>query len=396
MAQAELSEATERSEIPEKKVSWAELFFDLVFVFAVTQISALLHDRHDWVGVAQALVVFVPIWWAWVGTSVHANTHDVENAVDRLGIFAIGLGSLFMSLAIPQAYGDRGLLFGAAYFVLRMLLAAVYFRTRPFGLNAFSVALVVTGPMLLVGGLLPGGARIAVWALAGLIDLAVPALTRRRLARVRFDPSHLPERFGLFLILTLGESIIAIGASAAGDALTVGRAFAVAAAFVVACGLWWVYFVFAASAVRHAIAAARVQTDLIRQVLAYGHLPLIGGIIAIAVGMAEVVAHPDHHLSVSVAALLVGGCALYLATFGYTRWRMYRTVAWPRLGGAAVCLALLPVASHLPALAVLVALAVVLVTLNALEAWAVRRAGAGEPADFLERRATPASPIPGP
>jgi low temperature requirement protein LtrA len=387
------------SDLPEKKVTWAELLFDLVFVFAVTQVSTLLHGRHDWVGVGQALVVFIPIWWAWVGTSVHANTQDVENPIDRLGIFAIALGSLFMSLAIPSAYGERGLLFGGSYLVLRALLAAVYFRRRPWGLNAFSVALLVTGPLLLIGGFLPGGARVAVWAVAGLIDLTVPALTRRRLALVRFDPAHLPERFGLFLIIALGESVVAIGASAADDPASHGRMFAVGAAFVLVCGLWWVYFVYAASAVRHAVTTAKVQTDIIRQVLVYGHLALIGAIIAVAVGLAEVVAHPDHHLPLSVTALLVGGCALYLVTFGYTRWRMFRTLAWPRLSAAVACMALLPAGGYLSALALLVILAALVVALNLIE-YAVAEGNARD--RHPDRGATPAlptaeqSPLPAP
>lgn len=355
------------ADLPEKKVTWAELLFDLVFVFALTQVSALLHARHDWIGVGQALVLFVPIWWAWVGTSVHANTQDVENPVDRLGIFAIALGSLFMSLAIPGAYGERGLLFGGSYLVLRVLLAAVYFRRRPWGVNAFSVALLVTGPLLLLGGFLSGGARVAVWALAGVIDLTVPALTRRRLALIRFDPAHLPERFGLVLIIALGESVVAIGASAAVDPAGSGRMLAVGAAFVLVCGLWWVYFGYAASAMRYAVTVAKVQTDIIRQVLVYGHLALIGAIIAVAVGLAEVVAHPDHHLSLSVTALLVGGCALYLATFGYTRWRMFRTIGWPRLGAAAVCVALLPAGGWLSAVALLLVLMALVVALNVIE-----------------------------
>jgi len=129
----------------EKRVTWAELFFDLVFVFAVTQVSALLHRDHSWPGVGRALIVFVPVWWAWVGTTVHANRHDVDNPRDTLGIFTLGLGSLCMALAVPQAYADRGLLFGAAYLFLRLVLGVLVFREwRGIALNSFSVAAFVT------------------------------------------------------------------------------------------------------------------------------------------------------------------------------------------------------------------------------------------------------------
>jgi low temperature requirement protein LtrA len=365
------------TESDEKRVTWAELFFDLVFVFAVTELSELLHHDHSLAGVARAVVVFVPLWWAWVGTSIHANTHDVDNPLDRIGIFAVGLCGLFMALAVPLAYGNRGLLYGASYLALRILLAALVFRGPRMSLNAFSVGLVVTGPLVLAGGLAGGGWRVGFWALAGLVDLSTPALVRRRLARIRFDAAHLPERFGLFVIIALGESIIAVGLNAAkADPLGLMVLGGVAAAFAFTCSLWWVYFAFAASAVRHAIAIAKVQTDIIRQVLAYGHLCLIGSIIAVAVGLAEVVAHPSSRLAPSVAALLVGGCALYLATFGYTRWRMFGAVSWTRLAAAAVCMAFLPAASRVPGLAALLILTAVVVGLNVVEAMILRRKAA--------------------
>jgi low temperature requirement protein LtrA len=362
-------------ERPEKRVTWAELFFDLVFVFAVTQVAALLHADHTWAGVGRALVLFVPIWWAWVGTSIHANTHDIDTPVDRVGIFAVGLCSLFMALAVPGAYADQGVLFGASYLALRIILAALVFRGfRHIPINSFSVGVTVTGPLLLIGGLLTGPARVALWAVAALVDLAVPRLVRSRLARVRFDAAHLPERFGLFLIIALGESVVAIGLAASAEPLGAARLVAVAAAFALACALWWVYFAFAASAVHHAVATASVQTEIVRTVLAYGHLFFIGAVIAVAVGLAEVVAHPVEHLHLDVAGLLVGGTVLYLATFGYTRWRMFRKVSTTRLGAALVCLPLLALALVLPGVVVVVLLFVVVAGLNVVEARLVSRA----------------------
>jgi low temperature requirement protein LtrA len=361
----------------EKRVTWGELFFDLVFVFAITQVSDLLHHDHSWAGVGRALVVFVPIFWAWVGTSVHANTHDVDNPLDRLGIFGIALGALFMALATPLAYGDRGVLFGAAYFAIRLILAALIFRGWRFGLSPFSVAVAVSGPLLLIGGLLDGPARIALWALAAVVDLTSPRLLRRRLIGLRFDADHMPERFGLLLIIALGESILATGRPAASAAhLTAGMVAAVATAFVLVCAMWWVYYHFAASAVRHALATAEVQTDIVRQVLSYGHLAFIGGVIVMAGGLAEVIAHPDRHLHPGSAALLVGGTALYLATFGYTRWRMFRAWSTTRLSAAAAVLAIGPLAPYVPALATLAAVAAVVVSLNIVEYEIVRRRAA--------------------
>ncbi|MFC1436321.1 low temperature requirement protein A [Streptacidiphilus sp. N1-3] len=362
-------------ELPEKRVTNAELFFDLVFVLCVTQVSAMLHARHDWAGVGRALVVLVPLYWAWVGTSIQASTHDVDNPVDRVTIFAIGLGGLFMALAVPQAYGGRGLLFGCAYLAVRLVLAA---RTQWLGgalLGPFGVGAALTGPLLVLGGLLHGGARTGVWALAAAIDLSTPALTRRHLkARVQIHPGHLPERFSLFVLIALGETIVSVGEPVAGiPQLTAAELIAVAVSFVLISALWWVYFAYAADAMRHAVTTAVIQVDMVRQVLSYAHLSLVGSIIAVAVGLTESVEFPGRPLSAGGGALLLGGCALYLATFGYTRWRMFRLHSMTRLVGAAVMLCLLPAAPRLPALATLSLQAGLLVGLNLWEQ--IRRRG---------------------
>jgi low temperature requirement protein LtrA len=360
----------------EKRVTNAELFFDLVFVLCVTQVSAMLHAQHGWAGAGRALVVFVPIYWAWVGTSVQASTHDVDNTLDRLVIFAIGLGGLFMALAVPQAYGSRGLLFGAAYLTVRLVLAARVASLGGVLIGPFGVGAVITGPLLLLGGLLHGDARTAVWALAAAADLATPTLARRRLTGIRFHPGHLPERFSLFVLIALGETIVSVGAPVASiEQLTTPELVAVAVSFVLIAALWWVYFAYATDAIRHALTTTAIRVDLVRQVLSYAHLVLIGSIIAIAVGLTESVEHPGARLSTGGGALLIGGCALYLATFGYTRWRMFRLLSTTRLVAAGLCLLLAPAVHELPALGTLSLLASVLVGLNIWEPLRIRRQG---------------------
>lgn len=355
----------------EVRVTWAELFFDLVFVFAVTEVSALLRADPTWAGVAHAAVVFVPIYWVWVGTCVYANTHGITGAPERLGVFAVGLCGLFLALGTPGAFGARGVLFGLAYFAARLVLVVLVWRGGRSALPVYAVSAAVSGPLLVAGGFCPPPLRIAVWLLAAAVDLATPAVARRRLVGVRFTPAHLAERFGGFLIIALGESIVATGVpAAAGGRLPAGTAGAVAAAFVLACGLWWVYYVYAASAVRHALETSAVPTDIVRRVLSYGHLAFVGAVIAVAVGMAAAIAAPGAPLPAGPANLLHGGAALYLATFGYTRWRMFRTWSVTRLCAAAAVLALLPAAPHVPALAALCALGAVVVALNVVE-WAV-------------------------
>jgi Predicted membrane protein len=199
-------------------------------------------------------------------------------------------------------------------------------------------------------------------------------LLRNRLAVLRFETNHLPERFGLFLIIALGESVVQVGHVAASTGpLSPERLVATVAAYALVCSLWWVYFVFAARAVRYALAEARVHTDVIRPVFSYGHLLFICGIVAVAVGLAEVVREPEARLPASLAALLVGGCCLYLATFGYTRWRMFRAVSWTRLSAALACTVAYPVAAYASGLAGLLVLVLVTVALNVTEAVIVRR-----------------------
>lgn len=364
----------------EKRVSWAELFFDLVFVVAVTRVSILLEHDHSWGGVLRALVVFVPIYWTWVGMAIQTNQGDTSSVSMRLRMFAVALAGIYMALALGEAYGDLGLMFAVSYWAARLLLASGLFRSQ--GLRAalwtpYGVSVVVTGPLLMIGALLDDvTAQTAVWGVAALIDLSAPSLFRRRLSRLHYDAAHLSERFGLFVLIALGESVVAVGTSTSTDDLRAIDAAAVAAAFVLSCGLWWVYFHFAADAVRHALATAQVQLRVTRLVLSYGHLAFIAAIIAVAVGMHDSIAHPDERLPGAVAGLLAGGTALYLATFGFTRWAMFRLVSWTRLTAAAVVLVVvLPLTAYVTALGSLCLLAAVLIGLNVVEYARVERIG---------------------
>ncbi|MFJ4189802.1 low temperature requirement protein A [Kitasatospora sp. NPDC089509] len=363
----------------EKRVTWAELYFDLVFVFAITQVSGLLHHQHDLTGLVRALVVFVPVYWCWVGTTVQANIRDVDNLRDRLGILLVGMAGLFMALAVPGAYGRRGLLLGAAYWLARVVLLLLLVRVPGVWRGPYGAGVLVSGPLLLVGGLLSDGPRLALWAAAALCDLAAPLVFRRRLATVAYHPSHMPERFATFLLVALGETVVGIGATAARVRLDAAELVAVAAAFTISAGLWWQYFVYAADAMRHAVEVADSRRDVVRRIFQYGHLALAAGVIGVAVGFEETVADPWQALGTGSVALLYGGCGLYLLTFGYTRWMMFRRLSTTRIAAAVVVLGLLPAMVRLPALGVLVTLAVLLVLLNGVEHLRVVRASAGAP-----------------
>jgi low temperature requirement protein LtrA len=238
------------------------------------------------------------------------------------------------------------------------------------------MSILFTGPLLVMGATRPSHWRELVWGCAAMLDLSTPTLLRRRLRTMHLDAAHLAERFGLFVLIAIGESVVAIGTAATsedGPSLAVGSA--VVAAFALSAGLWWVYFHFAADAMRHAMSTAAVQLDITRLVLSYGHLSFIGSVIVVSVGMRGAVADPGGRLGWGLVGLLFGGTALYLATFGFTRWAMFRLVSTTRLTAAGVVLLLLPVAPHVPALVTLGALALVLAVLNAVELARVEQIG---------------------
>jgi low temperature requirement protein LtrA len=373
----------------EKRVSWAELFFDLVFVVAVTRVSATLVHDHDADGMVEALVVFVPIYWLWVGTAIQTNQQDANRPGLRLRVFLVALAAVFMGLALDQAYDRLGLLFALSYWagrvVLGLPLMLAGLRGQAALVTPFSVSMLLTGPLLVVGALSEEHLRLAIWGVAGLVDLLSPTLLRSRLRRMRYDPAHLAERFGLFVLIALGETVVAVGLTPDPQTLDLPQGLSVAVAFAVCVGLWWVYFQFAADAVRHAMATAAVQLDITRLVLSYGHLAFISAIILVAVGLHDAVVHPTEPTGWSATALMYGGCALYLATFGFTRWAMFHLVSWTRLTAAAVILLLLPLANAIDALAALVMLAAVLAVLNSIEYLRVESTGWRA---LLDRRGT--------
>lgn len=360
-------------EAPHQKVTWAELFYDLVLVFAVTQVAIYAATELSGSNLLRALVLLVPFWWGWVGTALLTNNRDdVDGPRTRLRLFGMAGCILVMAIAAPQAYGDSGFLFAAAYAVLRVqLLLSIGWRHVLGVLTPYSTAVYVASPLLLLGAATDGDARVALWALAAVSELASPMLLRRRLTGVRFEANHLPERFGLFQIIALGETVVAVGAQASADSSDIGVVSAAVVAFVLICGLWWTYFAFGASAVEHALRTAQVQAQVVREVLSYGHFALVASIIATAVGCKVVLKHPGDPLAGAELWVLAGGVSGYLATFGYTRWRMFGSPSKTRLPAAGVALGVALAASSAPAVVVLALLAVVVVGLNVTESWLV-------------------------
>ncbi|GIG88255.1 low temperature requirement protein A [Plantactinospora endophytica] len=359
-----------------KGVTWEELFFDLAFVFALTQFSRLLHQNPEWSGIGRALILFVPVYWAWGGVTLYADQRNLSPVLDRLGILALGLGSLLMALTIPRAYDDLGLLFVTIYVTSRALLATLALRRLP-GWRALFVGpygvFLLTGPLLVAGALTEGAARIGLWAAAAVSDLVSPWVSRYLVTPTRAEPLHYSHRYGLLIILVFGESVIQVGAVAADRPLTLVRLTAIAASYALVGGLWWAYFSYGLPSFRRALEHAPNQADLRRAVLVYGHLLFSFGIITVSVGLADMVPTPLDALGVEMATLLFGGTALFMATFAYTHWRIRGRIAWHRVGAAVLSLVLLPLATLIPALVMVAALFLVVVGMAVGEELATRR-----------------------
>jgi low temperature requirement protein LtrA len=381
----------------EQRVGWAELFFDLIWVFAITQITVTLAAAYGFGEAARTVLLFVPLWWGWVGTTLVANLAGglVDRAVGRLVLFGVAGCGLLVSTAIGGAYGDRALLFAIGYAVLRLTLwlarTSLPGASRRPALEPFAVAAFVSAPLYLAGAIVGGPWQVALWISAALIELASPRLLRARLRRLRFETAHLPERFGLVLIIALGETVVATGnQAAAGDLDAVGYA-TLGLAFTLIVLLWWTYFHYGAPAARHSLEQSPAQVRIVTDVFSYAHLAYVIAIVAVAVGLKKLLAHPldiPHSLP---ELLLAPGATLYLLGFCYARWHMFGAASLQRFAAALACAAVAVAATVLPAIVTATLVVAVLLALNAFESWLIRT---GRPLPLLRvpgRRAQPAA-----
>ena len=340
-----------------EQVSPLELFFDLVFVLAITQCTQLMSDDPTWEGLARGLLVLGMLWWAWVGYSWLTSVVDPEDDAVRLVIFAAMGAMLLVALAVPEAFGDLGLLFALAYAVVRYSqigLFVIASRDAP-GLRRSVVGLAMSttlGVGLLVGAsFLDGTEQGALWALALALDMGGPLFINSE--GWRLVPAHFAERHGLILIIALGESIVAIGVGV-GAGLSFGQGVAAVVGIALACGMWWLYFdVVALVAARRLERAAvgRDQNEMARDSYSYLHFPMVAGIVLVALGLKKTLEHVEDPLKLVPAVALLGGLAAYLLAHVLFRYRHVHTVNTRRAGLAVILVALLPAAIEVPALA---------------------------------------------
>jgi low temperature requirement protein LtrA len=357
-----------------ERVTPLELFFDLVFVLAITQCTALMAAEPTWTGLAKGLVVLGVLWWSWTGYAWLTSVVDPEEGAVRLVIFAAMGALLVVSLCVPGAFGESALLFACSYGVVRAAHIALFLlasgkdpalRQSVLGLaggSALGVGLLVAASF--ADGWLQG----ALWVLALLLDMGEPFLFGAE--GWKLVPGHFAERHGLIVIIALGESIVAIGVGAKAG-VDAGVVAAATLGIAVAAALWWLYFdVVALVAQRHLSRAAvgREQNEIARDSYSYLHFPMVAGIVLLALGLKKTLASVGDSLDLVPAVAMLGGTAVYLLAHVAFRLRNVHTLNRHRLACAVLLVALVPAAVELPALATLAILVAALTALIGYEA----------------------------
>ncbi|MHB8233411.1 MAG: low temperature requirement protein A [Solirubrobacteraceae bacterium] len=357
----------------DERVTPLELFFDLVFVLALTQCTTLIAHDPTWGGMLKGLLVLGMLWWSWVGYAWLTSVVDPEEGAVRLVMFVAMAAFLVSALCVPGAFGDEALLFACAYAVVRIAHIVLFMlasrddealRRSVIGL-AGSTA--IGAGLLFVAATTSGSVQVGLWGLALLLDAGGPLLFGQD--GWKLVPGHFAERHGLIVIIALGESIVAIGVGAKAS-IDAGVVVAGLLGVAVGAALWWVYFDVTAIVAGRRLAKAKEgheRNGIARDSYSYLHFPMVAGIALIAVGLKVTLTHVNTSLKIVPATALLGGAALYLLAHVAFRLRNMHTLSVRRLVCAVVLLALLPAATSLSALWTLGILAALLAGLIVYE-----------------------------
>src|SRR5215218_3280306 len=325
----------------EQPVTPLELFFDLVYVFAVTQLSHRLLEHPSVRGALETLMLLLVVWGVWVYTAWFTNWFDPDSLAVRLVLIAVMLASLLMSVAIPEAFGKRGLMVALAYVTIQVGRTAFTFialRKSLGGSHPLSRTFqriltwfVGAGVLWIIGGLRDAEARYAGWLRARAVDYSgpvvgyyIPGLGRSRTEEWTIEGGHFAERCQLFVIIALGESILVTGTTFGQIEASTATVSAFVVAFLGSVALWWIYFArSAAEAAREVFTSSEDPGRLGRSAYTYFHIPMVAGIIAIAAADELTVAHPGEHGTLASVALTLGGTALFLAGHTFFEWAMF-------------------------------------------------------------------------
>ena len=364
----------EASHEREQRVTPLELFFDLVFVFAITQVTTLLSAEPTWGGLLRGMLVLGALWWAWAAYAWLTNTLNPEEGMVRIAMFAAMAAMLIVALAVPEAFDDDGVIFGVAYLVVRAMHIALYALAARGDHDLLGAVLrmtpssTISAVLIITAGFMDGDQRVALW----LIGLAVDYLgvLVGRGAGWRLSPGHFVERHGLIVIIALGESIVALGVGATGTPLTAGVIGAALLGITVATALWWTYFDWVAIVVEQRLrqATGAQQATLARDAFSYLHFVMVAGIVLFAVSLKKTLADFDAQLDPVPATALCCGLGAYVLAHVLLRYRISGTIGRGRPVAFLALIAMWPFADDVPALAALALTAAVLVLLIAYEA----------------------------
>jgi low temperature requirement protein LtrA len=358
----------------EHRVTPRELFFDLVFVFAFTQVATLLANDPTFAGIGRSVLVLGALWWAWAAYAWLTNTVDPEEGVVGAALLVALIAMFIAALVVPGVFGEEGVLFGVAFFVVCVMHLALYTLAGR-GSPDLTRAVLRLAPWSLLGATLilvagfVDGARTWLW-LAALAVTYVGALLSGSTGW-RLYPSHFAERYGLVIIIALGEAFIAIGIGATGVGIGLGEVAAAILGLLVATSFWLAYFDFFAIRSERMLGGleGEERVALARDTYTYAHFPMIVGIVLFAFAMKTVVGHVGEELDGVTAFALCGGSAIFLLTFSAIRSRVERRLSLSRgrFVAALVFLLLLPLAMVVPALAALALVTAIWLGLHAYE-----------------------------
>jgi low temperature requirement protein LtrA len=357
----------------EDRVLPLELFFDLVFVLALTQCTTLMSDNPTWEGLGQGVLVLALLWWSWVAYAWLTSLVNPEEGGVRIALFAAMASFLIAAICVPEAFGSLATEFAIAYGAVRfaqIFLMAIAGRDDPSlrrSVTGLGIGTAIGVTLLIAGSFLDPGLQAAVWGLALVLDMSEPYFFGAE--GWHLVPGHFAERHGLIVIIALGESIVAIGVGA-GTELTWGIAAAATLGIGLAAALWWTYFdIVALVSARRLMRApeGKVQNELARDSYSYIHFLIVAGIVLLALGLKKALGHPTDPLDDTPAFALVGGVAVYLLGLVAFRYRHVQSINKHRFGLALLLLALYPVALELSALAMLVLLNVLLWAMITIE-----------------------------
>ena len=356
-----------------QRVTPLELFFDLVFVFAFTQVTAVLSGNPTWSGLGHGLLILSALWWAWAAYAWLTNTVDPDLG-PVWGAMLVAMAAMFVAaLAVPEAFGRHGVLFGVAFLIVNVMYITLY-ALGARGDRDLLMAILRSAPyalagsvLIIVAGFVHGALRPTLWLAAIAVGLFGPLLGG--MSGWRVEPAHFVERHGLIVIIAIGESLVAIGFGARGTSLGTAVIVAAVLGLVVTTSFWLAYFDFFPMRAEQLLVdrSGTERTALARDVYTYLHLPMVIGIVLFAFAMETTLEHVGDELDTIPALGLCGGPALYLLSYVAIRVRISRTLGRGRLFAAVACALLWPVALVVPALAALALVAAVSVALHAYE-----------------------------